>query len=71
MSASGHERTFRNAIGTSALLPKADVQWFSELRFVRYSYKSPHIHAKMAITMTVPIMIPDIFSFVTCLAFAF
>jgi hypothetical protein len=37
---------------------------------VRYGYKSPHFHAKMGITMTIPITIPNIFSFVTRFAFA-
>ncbi|MFZ0065034.1 MAG: hypothetical protein WAK90_02590, partial [Pseudolabrys sp.] len=30
-----------------------------------YGYNSPHFHAKMGITMTIPTMIPNILSFVT------
>jgi hypothetical protein len=37
---------------------------------VRYRYNSPHFHTKIEITITIPIMIPNIFSFVTRLAFA-
>jgi hypothetical protein len=40
------------------------------IRCNRHGYKSPNIHVKMAITMIIPIMIPDIFSFVTRIAFA-
>jgi hypothetical protein len=50
-------------------VPKKTSRVIWAVRRARYGDKSPHFHTKIGITMIIPMMIPDIFTFVARFTF--